>query len=173
MKKMRGALAARRLACYLHTIGIRPAMENMTNRDRYRMFLSTYSSLSKDLRREVRRRGRRVIREVGLIEATQQAYPTWHIAPTIHLTQAERTEQMAALMQQSLGQCASCSSWGHPKRAWPTRELAEAFRPFAGDMSLQCYECPVSGSYHLGHRIEAASALSPKSKAPSYETHRP
>jgi hypothetical protein len=161
MNKMRCTRAARRLGCYLHTIGVRLAMENMTNRERYRLLLSTYSTLPKELRREARRRGRRIIREVGLIEATQHAYPTCAIAPTIQLTQAERAEQMAALMRQSLGRCASCSSWSHPKRAWPTRELAEAFRPFAGDMSLQCYECPVdSGSYHLGHRSEAASSLS-------------
>jgi hypothetical protein len=163
MKKMRCTLAARRLACYLDIVDIRLAMENMTNRYRYRLLLSTYSALPKEVRREARLR--RVIREVGLIEATQQAYPTWAIAPTIQLTQAERTQQMAALMQQSLGQCASCSSWGHPKRAWPTRELAEAFRPFAGDMSLQCYECPVSGSYHLGHRNEAASSVGPKGES--------
>ena len=42
MKKMRCTLAARRLACYLHTIGIHPAMENMTNRERYRLLLLTY-----------------------------------------------------------------------------------------------------------------------------------
>ncbi len=166
MNKMRCTLAARRLACYLDTIGIRPAMENMTNRERYRLLLPTYSNLPKELRREARRHGRRIIREVGLIEATQHAYPTWAIAPTIQLTRQERAEQMADLMRQSLGQCASCSSWGHPKRAWPTRELAEAFRPFAGDMSLQCYECPVdSGSYHLGHRNEVASSVSPTAES--------
>jgi hypothetical protein len=165
MKKMRCTHAARRLACYLDTVDIRLAMENMTNRYRYRLLLSTYSALPKELRREARRRGRRIIREVGLIDATQHAYPTWAIAPTFQLTQAERTEQMAALMQQSLGQCGSCNSWGHPKRAWPTRELAEAFRPFAGDMSLQCYECPVSGTYHLGHQSEAASSVSPTAES--------
>ena len=166
MNKARCTLAARRLACYLDTIGIRPAMENMSNRERYRLLLSTYSTVPKELRREARRRGRRIIREVGLIEATQHACPAWAIAPTIRLTPQERAEQMADLMRQSRGQCASCSSWSHPKRAWPTRELAEAFRPFAGDMSLQCYECPVeSGSFHLGHRNEAASFLSPTAES--------
>lgn len=161
MKKIRCALAARRLACYLDTIGIRPAIKNLTNRERCRLLLSTYSALPKELRREARRRGRRIIREVGLMEATLHAYPTWAIAPTIQLTQQEHAEQMAALMRQSLGQCVSCSSWGHQKRAWPTRELAESFRPFAGDMSLQSYECPVvSGTYHLGHRNGAESSLS-------------
>ena len=155
MNKKRYPLAVRRLACYLYTIGIHADMGNITNRKRYRLLLSAYSTLPKEVRREARRRGRQIIRKVGLIEATQRAYPTWAIAPTIRLTRAERAEQMAELMLQSLGRCPHCSTWGKAKRTWPSRELADSFRPFAGDMSLHSYECPVvSGSYHLGHKNE-------------------
>ena len=162
MSKVRCTHAARRLACYLDTVGIRPAIKSMTNRERHGVLLSTYSALPKELRREARRRGRRIIREVGLMEATLHAYPTWTIPPTIQLAQQERAEQMAALIRESLGRCPHCSSWGQAKRSWPTRELAESFRPFAGDMSLHSYECPViNGSYHLGHRKEPDSSMSP------------
>lgn len=160
MSKTRCRNAARRLACFLDTIGIHPALEQRTTRERYRFLLELYSALPRESQREARRRGRRIIRQIGLVHATLKSYPTNR--PEIKLTPEEREKRMADLLGHSIGRCTSCSSWGQYKRVWPSTELALAFRPFAGDMSLHAYECPaVPGSYHLGHwRKQPAPALS-------------
>jgi hypothetical protein len=63
---------ARRIACFLDTIGPCPILTLKTSRDRYRTLMMRYSALPKELRREARRRGRRVIKTVGLKEATRE-----------------------------------------------------------------------------------------------------
>jgi hypothetical protein len=72
----------------------------------------------------------------------------------LRVKKQERAYRMSVLLRQSLGRCAICTSWGRQKRAWPARELAEAFRPFAGDMSHESYECPIARGTYLGHRKE-------------------
>jgi hypothetical protein len=166
MSKVRCKKAARRLACYLNSIGIRPAVEHQTNRQRHNSLLKIYSALPDEQRREARRRGRRVINAIGLKSATADLFPSKTVPLRVH--KQERAYRMAVLLRQSLGRCASCTSWGRQKRSWPARELAEAFRPFAGDMSLEPYECPIApGTYHLGHRKEALADES-QSKATDY-----
>lgn len=151
MNKRGRMKATRRLACFLDSIGIRPGFEQQTIHQHHNSLLAIYCSLPDEQRGEARRRGRRVIRAIGLKSATAGLFPS----PTAssRMRKQERADRVAVLLLQSLGRCASCASWGRQKRAWPTRELAEAFRPFAGDMSLEVYECPIAvGTYHLGHQ---------------------
>ena len=56
MPNLRCLDAARRLACFLDTIDIRPTLEQRTTRERYRFLLELYSALPRELRREARRR---------------------------------------------------------------------------------------------------------------------
>jgi hypothetical protein len=50
MPNLRCLNAARRLACFLDTIGIGPALEQRTTRERYRFLLELYSALPRELR---------------------------------------------------------------------------------------------------------------------------
>jgi hypothetical protein len=151
MSKVRYLRSDLRIACFLETIGACPTMENLTNRQRHRVLLELYSALPDQVRREARRRGRKIIQTVGIKSATANLFPARATAPRSTLSRKERADQMAALLRQSLGKCSSCSSWGHKKRNWPSEQIAEEFREFAGDMSLVSYLCS-QGFYHLGHR---------------------
>jgi hypothetical protein len=75
MSKSRREKAARRIACYLDTIGMCPQLDTNTYREHYRSLHEVYSALPIDLRREARRRGRRVINMVGLQRATPNLVP--------------------------------------------------------------------------------------------------
>jgi hypothetical protein len=157
MSKPHYLKAARRIACFLDTIGLYSILPLKTSRDRYRTLMTLYSALPKELRQEARRRGRRVIKTVGLKEATRNLLPTPVTAAQRRPDPQKPAGQLSELLRLSLGHCLYCHAWGRPKRAWPNRELAEAFRPLAGDMLLVVYECPVViGSYHLGHIREAS-----------------
>jgi hypothetical protein len=74
----------------------------------------------------------------------------------------DHARQLAILLSQSVGCCTFCRTrWSDKgKRSWPTRELAEAFRSLAGDLSVEVYACPASSGesvnvggtvFHLGH----------------------
>lgn len=132
--------SARRLACFLDTIGLAPELTGCGYKENYQVLLSQYSALPQLTRREARRRGRRIIREVGLEAAAANLFPATPL-------------QLANLLSQSPGRCPSCKSWGQrTKRSWPSREVAEAFRLLIQDLSLNVYECAAHpGSFHLGH----------------------
>jgi hypothetical protein len=143
---------ARRLACYLDAIGIRPALSWLGYKHDCRALSIQYTALPSLIRQEARRRGRQIVREVGLVVATAELYRA--IAPpTPRLREKrERAEGLANLLSRSTGRCSKCKSWGRRKRSWPSHEVAEAFRVLTRDMSLEVYECPsCPGSYHLGH----------------------
>jgi hypothetical protein len=159
MSKRRCMRVARRVACYLAAIGMCPVLELKSYREHYRALHEAYSALPVDIRREARRRGRRLIHSVGLKKASTGLLPVPGTALPPRPARQTPWDALSAILRQSLGHCQHCQSRGRPKRAWPTRELAEAFRPLAGDMSLLAYECPyVRGSYHLGHIRESASS---------------
>jgi len=144
--------AARRLACYIDAIGDRPALTERGFRRDYQALLAQYTALPLLVRKEARRKGRSIIRGAGLGAAMAKLIPAQE-QPSLHTAgKASRAEEIALLMAQSLGRCPSCKSWGRGKRAFPSRELALAFLPFSGDMSLQIYKCANHGSYHLGHQ---------------------
>lgn len=147
--------AARRLACYVDAIGFHPALTGRGFRRDYQALLAQYTALPLLVRKEARRNGRSIIREIGLKAAAARLIPAQ--APPGRYTpeKAAGAQEIAALLAQSLGRCPSCKSWGRAKRSWPSRELAEAFRPFTGDMSLHVYQCAHHGSYHLGHQRSA------------------
>ena len=162
MSKPHYLRAARRIACFLDTIDLRPTLPLKTSRDRYRTLMTLYSALPKELRREARSRGRRVIKTVGLKEATRELLPQLATSAQQRPDPKRPDYQLSKLLRLSLGRCPYCRAWGRPKRAWPNRELAEAFRPLAGDLSLEAYECPITlGTYHLGHIRGPASSLNP------------
>jgi hypothetical protein len=143
---------ARRLACYLHTVGLCPELDLRSSRARCAALMAIYLTLPRELRREARRRGREVIRSIGLHSASSKLFPCNTIQQQIKVSKQERAEQLAALLRQSSGRCPVCCSWRKGKRVWPTRELAESFLPFAGDTSLRVYECrAVPGTFHTGH----------------------
>lgn len=52
MSRLRFKEAARRLACFLNSIGIRPALEHQTNRQRHNSLIKIYSALPDEQRRE-------------------------------------------------------------------------------------------------------------------------
>lgn len=151
--KARERNMARRLACFLCAIGERPALSGEGYRKDCYVLLSQYNALPVSVRKEARRRGRQVIRNLGLKAATTNVYPT--IPASVFSNSCKKKEhvhRLAILFGQSLGRCSICKTWGRGKRAWPSREMAEEFRPLSGDMSLQVYECPANpGTYHLGH----------------------
>lgn len=153
---------ARRIACFLDTIGLCPTLPLLTSRDLYQTLMTFYLALPKEVRREARRRGRLIIKAVGLNESTRELLPQpVNTAQPIPRSKSPDC-QLSKLLRLSLGRCLHCHAWGRPKRAWPTRELAEAFLLLAGDLSLKIYECPfVTGTYHLGHIRRRASSLSP------------
>jgi len=151
--------AARRLACYLCVIGIHPELTGRGYRQHYRELLTQYTVLPPLVRREARRQGRLIIRDLGLDAAAARLFPaTLPLAPRT-LQKSERSQQLASLFSQSPGRCPSCKSRERAKRSWPNREVAEAFRLLTGDLSLHVYECPaahpgtsaIHGTYHLGH----------------------
>ena len=72
MSKPHYLKAARRIDCFLDTVGLCPILPPKTSRGRYRTLMALYSALPKELRREARRRGGRVIKTVGLKEATRE-----------------------------------------------------------------------------------------------------
>jgi hypothetical protein len=144
--------AARRIACYLDTIGVCPILPLKTTRENYHTLMKLYLALPKELRRDARRSGRRVIKTVGLKEAARELLPQLASPPRQRPDPKRLDRQLSKFLRLSLGRCPYCFAWGRPKRAWPNRDLAEAFRPLAGDLSLQVYECPfLLNTYHLGH----------------------
>ena len=166
MSQTRYLKAVRRIGCFLYSIGIRPTLDQKTNRERFRALIEVYSTLPLDLRREARRRGRKVIKALGLKSASANLFQSRPSAPQSGFGQRECDARLNKLLRQSLGHCRHCQAWGRPKRAWPSRELADAFRPFAGDMTLEVYECPiVRGSYHLGHIRKPTPSTTPTTNA--------
>lgn len=162
MSQTRYLKAVRRIGCFLYSIGIRLALDQKTNRERFRSLVEIYSALPPELRREARRRGRKVIKALGLKSASANLFQSRPSAPQPRFGRHERDARLNELLRQSLGRCRHCQAWGRPKRAWPSRELADAFRPLAGDMTLEVYECPiVRSSYHLGHIRKAVSSPTP------------
>jgi len=142
-----------RLACYLHAAGVSPVLVSGSYRRAYQALLSQYNALPLSTRRHARRRGRQIIRQIGLKAAAANLLP--EMCPN-HLRKVKRRHdralKLSALFRLSRGHCSSCKTWGHAKRSWPSRELAEEFRPLSGDLSLNVYECPAHpGTYHLGH----------------------
>jgi hypothetical protein len=103
-----------------------------------------------------------VIKALGLKSASANRFQSRATAPQHRFGRRERDGRLDELLRQSLGHCRHCQAWGRPKRAWPTRELADAFRPLAGDMSLEVYECPVvRHTYHLGHIRKPTTSSTP------------
>lgn len=108
--------AALRIACFLQTIGLCPTLPLLTSRNLYRSLMMLYSDLPKEVRREARRRGRQVIKTVGLKEATRE------LLPQLATTAQQRPDpkrpdcQLAKLLRLSLGRCPYCRARGRPKR---------------------------------------------------------
>ena len=154
---MRANRIARRLACYLDAVGIRPALTGLGYKSDCRALSIQYAALPLPIRREARRQGREIVRHLGLKVASSKLYPAVS-APTPNRTEnKECAKGLDDLLSRSLGRCPRCKSWGRPKRSWPNRETAEAFRLLAQDMLLDVYECPVRpGCYHLGHKRKPA-----------------
>lgn len=149
--KARERNMARRLACFLSAVGETPVLTGKGYRRDCHVLLSQYAALPVAIRKEARRKGRQVIRDIGIKAATMSLYPTTPY-PVSNSSKKKEPIRLASLFSQSLGRCSVCKTWGHGKRAWPSREMAEEFRPFSGDMSLEVYECPANpGTYHLGH----------------------
>jgi hypothetical protein len=158
--RARSRNAARRLACFLDAIGIQPALTGNGYRSDYHALLAQYTALPPFVRKEARREGRVIIREMGLQGATEALFHPAAPAPRHISNKTARAQEMAALFAQSAGRCPSCKSFGRAKRSWPSRQIAEAFLPFSGDLSLEVYECAShTGSYHLGHRRSASDEV--------------
>lgn len=160
--RARGRNTARRLACFLDAVGVSPVLTGKGYRKDCQALSAQYTALPKMTRREARRRGRRIIREIGLEAAAKNLFPAMPLS-TPPRPQKDYALKLASLLSQSPGRCPSCRSWGHSKRSWPSRDVAEKFRPFSGDMSLVVYECPVyRGTYHLGHRAVNSDGKQPQ-----------
>jgi len=148
---------ARRLACYLGAIGIRPAITGLGYKRDVKELSVQYLTLSPELRREARSKGRRIVRNVGLALGYARMYPAIPPPAALTLEKRERALRVADLLDRSLGRCSRCKSRGRKKRSWPSREMAETFRLLVRDLSLEVYECAVHpGSYHLGHTKKPA-----------------
>src|ERR1035437_2300876 len=93
--------AARRLACYVDAIGIRPALTGRGFRRDYQALLGQYTALPPLVRREARRNGRSIIRQVGLEAAAARLIPA--LAPPSRYTPEKATgaQEIATLLAQS------------------------------------------------------------------------
>jgi len=153
MKK--GKRRVRRLALYLHGIGIQPNAAGTQ---------AQYNQLEKGQRKLARRTGRQLLIEFGSIAKAIVALTNHlvketltHNSRTVVPRNRSREEQFLHNLSRwpsFTPPCPSCRMrCGFPKRSWPTREWAEEVRERQHDRdTLRVFECPVQpGFWHLGH----------------------
>ncbi len=114
-------------------------------------------SLEPELRKQARRKGRKIISEApGLEKAAGHLVP---LPPHTTLRRwrwrrrYEQCKRRVLLWPPETPPCPVCKMWGKlPKRSWPRWDLAEEVRLRQNEPSLRTYECPAQpGYWHLGH----------------------
>ena len=140
------------MALYLHSIGIAPELIGRSYREYLGSLGRQMQQLDPELRREAKRRGRRIAREVGLEKAVG------HLVhkprdPVIQRVAKARLHKLLNWPPET-PPCPSCrvKKFNMPKRSWPSKESAEQERAKHKDDRLVVYPYPVHpGYWHLGH----------------------
>jgi hypothetical protein len=155
---------AMRLALYLDCIGAKPLLIGNSYKEYCDELRIQYQSIEPGLRKEGRRKGRKLIRETaGLDRVACHLVPVLPPAPLLPPAQykiakwrrrSENYKRKVSLWPPETPPCPNCKMWaGLPKRSWPSRECAEKIRLGQRDPTLRVYECPMKpGFWHLGHR---------------------
>jgi hypothetical protein len=156
---------AMRLALYLRCIGVEPMVSGHCYKDYRRSLNEQILSFDREMRREARRRARKLIREApGLMNAAAHLLPPLPPAPlpepspgqSRRSLERQRYRRRMLLWPPETPPCKKCRMRnGLRKRSWPSWHQAEQIRRRHNEPLLQVYECPVQpGMWHLGHRAQ-------------------
>ncbi len=178
IRTMKWKRTAQRFALFIRQFGAEP--QQVEARD-YRTVAIALQQQYDQLRREQPERiaeartvTRALIREKGFIEATAGQIPIIVMARTEQQTYKKskaRLKRFYELHPNEAVPCPSCHMrCGMRKRAWLTRELAEAARQreiaSKSPGRIEVYECPKHpGYWHVRHRGKQAKQASVTSKA--------
>jgi hypothetical protein len=132
----------RRLAIYLDMVGVHPHCIGQSWKELHRNLVYQYLILTKEQKRVARLDGRKRIREVGFVAASDEllADRAFTSQPPEH---AESTITNG-------NKCPHCQS-RKPKVIWESKAFAEAFCAGNGDTGLHEYPCPYGYGWHIGH----------------------
>jgi hypothetical protein len=127
--------AARRFVIFLSLAGVSPVLDQTSSRKKYMALYAQYCALPKEMQREARRQGRRMIREIGIKVALAQLVPSYlspQPTPVSKRSWSDGRKAYLAYMQRwppDTHPCPVCRVWcGLPKRSWPNQESASAAR---------------------------------------------
>jgi hypothetical protein len=163
VKSMNWKGTAQRLALYVKECGVEPVQVTATDyKDVALALQQQYQRLHEEQPErvtEARAAARQRIRTVGLMEAAAGLVSVVPSPPWVYRRYKKSKAQLKRWFGQHSDQAVPCPhcrmNCGLRKRAWLTKELAQAARLRAGS-GARVYECPEhEGYWHVGHRRKA------------------
>ena len=141
------------LALYIHNIGIEPNLTGQSYHDYLANLIRQFQQLEPGQRLDAKKRGRKLIRELGLENAAGHLVSIPLNRLKHERFRQKRLEQMKHWAADT-PPCPTCKfkRFKLPKKSWPSKQAAEHELAKHKNILFAVYPCPAhEGYWHLGH----------------------